>query len=252
MTIDPEAVVEEVMWRGAIRDHASAKAAVEVVLRALALNLSRGDADTLAEVLPSPFASMFERDNVAAPPDPRTVCAALAASHNISLGHAVEHVRAVCDAMVGALDPELRALLWRRIPAQWTDLLVGPAPALESKAPPGTVPGHGHTLATGRSGSRRPLAEARPPAAQADSVITDDNPHAASKLSSGSTPVGAQPLSSARFGGESSIADFKDERSDRRGQRGGSCHVPYRQRCWWLPSLGSGAGRALRQCVPTR
>jgi hypothetical protein len=42
----------------------------------------------------------------------------------------------------------------------------------------------GHTLAEGRPGSRRPLAEARPPAGQADSVARTDNPHGDTKLSS--------------------------------------------------------------------
>src|SRR5258706_8960273 len=42
----------------------------------------------------------------------------------------------------------------------------------------------GHTLATGRPGSSRPLAEANPDRAQSQSVVATTNPHADSKISS--------------------------------------------------------------------
>ena len=46
------------------------------------------------------------------------------------------------------------------------------------------APGNGKTLAEGRPGSRHPLARARPGRPQSESLVSSDDPHAASRLSS--------------------------------------------------------------------
>jgi len=44
----------------------------------------------------------------------------------------------------------------RRLPPEWGTLFVLRQSAQESASPPGPVPGHGHTLATGRPGRSSP------------------------------------------------------------------------------------------------
>src|SRR4029079_2041283 len=108
---------------------------------------------------------------------------------------AVEWVQAVCQSLYEALDTERRQLLARRLPDEWAALLASAPRAPESDEPRGTLPGHGHTLATGRPGSRHPLSESAPRSGQAESVAAE-NPHGDGKLSS-ATSFGVEPLASA-------------------------------------------------------
>ena len=78
----------------------------------------------------------------------------------------------------------------KALPEQWAELLQPPAPDRMDartdgrRAPPHAVdPGRGQTLATGRIGSRHPLAASMPPSGQRDSIATSDDPHASTKLS---------------------------------------------------------------------
>ena len=101
----------------------------------------------------------------------------------------------------------------RRLPTEWVALLESAPRAPEVDEPHGTRPGHGHTLATGRPGSRHPLSESGPRPAQTDSVATE-NPHGDSKLSSATAP-GVEPLATAGPGPEETLATAKDERHEK-------------------------------------
>jgi len=159
MTIDEDALVEEVTWRGGIHDRAHAIAAVAAALEAVGHQLDAPD-----------------------------------------------------RAFIECLDGEARTLLARRLPPIWAAVFAPVPNAAETEVPAGTVPGHGHSLATGRPGSRRPLAEAAPAPGQSDSVVTADNPHADSKLSSAREPAESGRLATARVGADYPIAQAKDER----------------------------------------
>jgi hypothetical protein len=215
MQVDHDALIEAIMWRGGIPDRARAEAAVAAALGALGLHLRAPDRAFIAEQLPVPLATAVLRPGPAAASRPSDLYQQLATTEAINLGLSVEHAKAACSGVAEWLDGEARSLLARRLPPPWAELFTPVAVAAESDVPAGTVPGHGRTIATGRPGSRRPLAEATPPAAQSDSVVTTDNPHADRKLSSAAEPDGASQLATARPGAEYPIAQAKDERPRR-------------------------------------
>jgi uncharacterized protein (DUF2267 family) len=210
-----DALLEEVIWRGGIQDRSNAKATIEAALEALAEHLAPADARLIAEQLPAAFAAALARRRRPALGSPSDLHARLAASEGISLGLAVEHARAAGAAIAESVDSEGRSLLARRLPPEWAALFAPTERAPEHDIPPGTMPGHGHTLATGRPGSPHALAEAGPRSAQADSVLTAANPHADRKLSSADDFAGSNRLATARPDAESSIADAKDGRRRR-------------------------------------
>ncbi len=210
-----DALLDEVMWRAGVADRVRAQAAIGAVLDAIASHLSASDRAFIAEHLPEPYATAVRRPTTSAASRPSDLYAQLATGQEVSLGVAIEHARAACWGVAEVAGAETRALLARRLPPDWAVLFTPPTSAEEAGAPPGTVPGHGHTLATGRPGSSRPLAEAQPAVAQADSVVTDQNPHGQGKLSSAGPPPATGDLATARPGAEYSIAQARDERPKR-------------------------------------
>jgi uncharacterized protein (DUF2267 family) len=212
MAIDGEALLDEVMWRGGIHDRARAQAAVDAALDAAAQHLGAPERAFIAGQLPARLAAAAQQPTPAAALRPGDLYAQLATTEEISLGLAIEHAKAACSSLAEFLDGEARALLARRLPRDWAALFAPVSFAAEADVPAGTVPGHGHTLATGRPGSRRPLAEAGLRAGQADSIATADNPHGDDKLSSAREVPGTNPLSTARPGAGQQIAEAKDER----------------------------------------
>ena len=213
--IDHGALVDEVIWRSGIHDRSRADAAIAAALDAVAQQLGAGDREFIAAQLPLPLAAAVQRPSPSAALRPSDLYAQLATSGEISLGLAVEHAKAACSALGEFLDAEARSLLARRLPPSWAALFEPITFAIEADVPAGTLPGHGHTLATGRPGSRRALADAAPPDAQSDSVVTADNPHGDRKLSSAREPIETTRLSTARSGAEYPIAQAKDERPGR-------------------------------------
>jgi hypothetical protein len=199
------------MWRGAIGDRSRAEAVVAAALDAVGQHLGASGRAFIAEQLPAPFAAAAQRPTPSGAPRPVDLYAELATSEQLTIGLAVEHARAACSALAESFDDEARSLLERRLPPEWAELFAPVAFAAEAGVPTGTVPGHGHTLATGRPGSQHPLAEASPPAAQADSVVTAANPHSESKLSSAREPPGTG-LATARPGSDYALVEAKDER----------------------------------------
>lgn len=212
--MDKETFIDAVMWRAAMGDRAEAQAAIAATLSALAAHLAPADVANVAEALPRSLADVLRapRSTVAGP---GALHAQLAASEGVSVGLAVERVSAVCETLAAALDPERRVLLQHRLPSEWATLVTLAPLTVSQELPHGTIPGHGHTLATGRPGSANPLAEGRAPPAQSASVVRSDNPHEESKLSSARTSARAASLATGRPGAEQPIADAKDERKDR-------------------------------------
>ena len=213
--IDHGALVDEVMWRGGIHDRSRADAAVASAIDALAQQLGGSDRAFIAAQLPPGLAAAVQRPSPSAALRASDLYAQLATSGEISLGSAVEHAKAACSALAEFVDAEARSLLARRLPPAWAALFSPVTFATERDVSAGTLPGHGHTLATGRPGSRRPLAEAAPSAAQSDSVVTADNPHGDSKLSSATDLAETTRVATARSGADYSIAEARDERPRR-------------------------------------
>jgi uncharacterized protein (DUF2267 family) len=214
MQVDRESLIADVMWRGAVGEAPTAEAAVVAVLDALAGLLPPHDAELLAASLPPDLAGALAPADHEPPADPGVLFERVAAAEHVSAGLAVEHARAACEALAAAFDAEQRILLARRLPHAWAELFAPPprAPAAEMAA--GAMPGHGRTLATGRPGSERPLAEEGPPAAQSGSVA-DENPHAETKLSSAPGPFVERPLATSRTGSDDSLAEVRGQRHGR-------------------------------------
>src|SRR5262249_10358332 len=103
----------------------------------------------------------------------------IAAREDVPLAVAVEHAIVVCRAIAGTLSEPARARLEHALSPDLFALFPphesSPPPehALPRPAPPAAAPG-----------SRHPLSEAAPRPAQAGSVISADNPHGDTKLSS--------------------------------------------------------------------
>jgi uncharacterized protein (DUF2267 family) len=207
------ALIDEVMWRSGLGDPAAAATVVALVLEELPMLLRPDEARFVAASLPEGVAKpgTTPRPREDKPTfEPAFLYTRLSEAEHVSRGVAMEHARAACAAIADALGPEQRVLLARRLPPAWSTLFEPPPrePASEQR---GTVPGHGHTLATGRPGSGRPIAEGAPPPAQADSVVRADNPHGDTKLAS-ATATGPTPLARAHPGAEEPIAEARDER----------------------------------------
>jgi uncharacterized protein (DUF2267 family) len=207
------ALIDEVMWRGGLDDPAAAAVVVALVMEQLSTLLGPDEARFVASALPEGVARPLMTPRPREPDEPSFLYARLSEAEHVSRGVAMEHARAACAALAEALGREQRVLLARRLSPAWAALFEPPArePATELR---GTLPGHGHTLATGRPGSWRPLAESTLPPAQADSVIRADNPHGDTKLSSATT-MGPTPLATAHPRPEAPIAEARDERTRR-------------------------------------
>ena len=214
MLTDRKSLLEEVMWRGAIRDESQAAAVLDGALQAVATQVSPTDAKALAARLPRSLASALERREHLTAVTPEALFARLATSEHVSVGLAIEHARAACWAIAQALDSEGRAMLAARLPPAWAALFAPPAQAPEAETR-GTRPGHGHTLATGRAGSGHPLAEARPRGAQPESVVVADNPHAATRILERSRRRGRTTDRDRASGSDRFPAEARDERRTR-------------------------------------
>ncbi len=186
-----------------------AAAVVSDVLAALRADLGRVEAEALALALPVMLAVPLLRGGS---PAGESVAARVAAAEKIPLGHAVEHVAAVCGALARRLPLPALERLRAALPAATARLLEPPStPELEPTLHP-----RRNTLAEGRPGSRHPLSEARPPAAQAESVVASDNPHGDTKLSSSrglTQERERESLAVGRPGPGRPIADAKERSS---------------------------------------
>lgn len=101
------------------------------------------------------------------------------------LGVALEHAQCVCRALAEALGEDGRRQLVSHLPDALGELFaLPPSPAPHTPVASTGVEQHPRTLAEGRTGSSRPLAEARPELAHTHSVAKTSSPHADTKLSS--------------------------------------------------------------------
>jgi len=179
MAIDD--LTQAVLERGALETESEAERTVQAVLSVLAERLSRSEAEALADELPATWAETlragrferaFERDELVV---------RVAEREGVPRGFALEHTEVVCATLAGALSEATMARLERALTPSLLTLFT--RRALSATPPERAIGGHGHTLADGRPGSRRPLSEAVPSTAHSESVASTANPHADTKLS---------------------------------------------------------------------
>lgn len=161
MIASPEALASHVAGHaGVAEDRASD--VVRTVLGGLGAYLSPAARQLVVDELPAALGTSLDAGS---------------RSFEAALGdHARELVASVCHVLAEELSVEALEALHRELPASLASLFAADEPT------PRKPPERTDTLAAGRPGSKHPLSEAGD-ARQHDSV-SDDNPHAATKLSS--------------------------------------------------------------------
>ena len=210
--IDRNRLTEEVMWRSGIREPGDAEAVIAAIVEVLTKLLAPADALWVERELPVNSPTSRTSSEQQAPASPQELYERLAIIEDVNLGVAVEHVRTAASVIMDLLDADLRTLLARRLPVLWAALFASTPRQRRADFESGTLPGHGHTLATGRPGSSHPLADAAPVPVHAASVVSATNSQEDTKLSSAATVV-SNGLATAHGGAEDSIAEARDERA---------------------------------------
>jgi uncharacterized protein (DUF2267 family) len=160
---------------------ALAERATRAVLAGMGGTLTSAGRELVADELPAGLGAAILAGGPLATPVEDHVLAL-----GVTAGQARELIASVCRVLVEELSCEAVDALRVGVPAALAALLVEPA---ADEPPPRPAPERRHdTLAEGRPGSRRPLSDASGRGAQRGS-IADDNPHAATKLSSASGQV---------------------------------------------------------------
>ena len=180
-------LVDAVESGGAFPNHDEARHALDATLEVLGRHLDPIDLEVLTPKLPPEALAQLKRDGYQGDVEREQFYREVREHTRAPAGRAVEHAQLACHALAHAMDAEGRRHLTLHLHPSMHELFE-PAPASEP-APPGRArgrhvpPGSGHTLASGRVGSRHPLSEAAPHGHQ-HSVAESDDPHADTRLSS--------------------------------------------------------------------
>lgn len=165
---------------------ALAERATQAVLAGIGGTLTPAGRELVADELPAGLGAAILAGGLLTTPIEDTIVDHIAAL-GVTLGQARELIASVCRVLLEELSSEAVDALRAGVPTALAALLVEPA---TDEPPPHRAldPRHA-TLADGRPGSQHPLSDAPGRSAQRGS-IADDNPHAATKLSSaaGSSP----------------------------------------------------------------
>ncbi len=155
---------------------ALAEQATRAVLAGMGGTLTPAGRELVADELPAGLgAAILASGSPATPIEDRLL------GLGATAGQARELLASVCRVLVEELSSEAVDALRVGVPAALAALLVAP---IRDEPPPRPAPDRRRdTLAEGRPGSRHPLSDASGRAVQHGS-IADDNPHAATKLSS--------------------------------------------------------------------
>lgn len=175
MTDDMDRFVDRVKDRAQYSDRKAVRQATSATLRTLGAHLG-GVAPALHDAIPRdlhPDLAMGELDEAVRPAE---LYKQLSERLGIRPGVALELVQSVLAELGVVIGTAGREQLRELLPPAWAALVIEPRP--RSRAVRGASPGEpGHTLASGRPGGTRPLAEAEPPTGQADSIAVSDDPH---------------------------------------------------------------------------
>jgi uncharacterized protein (DUF2267 family) len=161
-------------------DAAAAQRALDATLAAVGEALTSEEASAVARELPEPCASVVRRAHFQGVIDACDFYERARRHAGAEPGRAKEQTQIALRALGDALDVEGRRRLRRSLPSDVAELLDSPQ---YGEPPPYSEPGSS-SLASGRPGSRHPVAESRADRTQQDSVVRDANPHGDTKLSS--------------------------------------------------------------------
>ncbi|MDI1475187.1 DUF2267 domain-containing protein [Polyangium sp. y55x31] len=186
--MDESSFLDEVAWRGGLGETSLARTLTEAVFRSFAETLVPDEARALAHALPAPLATFILDGPHLGDLSEDALYRRVADREGTLIGFAIEHTRLVLGVLGDHLPETTRVRLRRHLEPDLGELLAPhepvPPPPVHLRRPHEPELGKGNTLATGRPGSRKPLSEARPERAHADSVVRAENPHEETKLSS--------------------------------------------------------------------
>jgi len=159
----PEALVAEVGRLAGIQAPAHARWTLETVLDALGALVPHPRRDAIAAELPAWTAEAFERRDYDRTLGREWLLSVVAEGEHVRAGAALEHVEAVLAALHDHLDEDRFRLLVAELPEDVRDMVPParsatrppPRPIAEPEPPP-------HTLADGRPGPSRSIADAEP------------------------------------------------------------------------------------------
>lgn len=175
MTDELEQLVGRTMDRAGHADRDVVRQTVEATLRTLGSQLG-GVPPALHDVIPEGLHREITAGVGVEALRPAELYEQMSTRLGVRPGVALELVQSALAELGERTGRPGRELLRDLLPPAWAILVTNPRP--RSRAVPAATPIEGgHTLATGRPGGTRPLANAAPLAGQADSIAVSDDPH---------------------------------------------------------------------------
>lgn len=190
---------------------------LEVTTRALAACLAQPDRQRWAATLPRPLAELFLATPYDGTQRAADVYAAVTRSEGVHARFGMEHAQAAIRALASDLSADTARLMARHLPAELGELLLAlphgrPSPE-HADAPPQPDAGRpAGAIANAAGGSRHPVSEAEPKAAQSGSVGAWDEARMDHTLGSGALdtdadrPDGVDSLAAGRPGSKRSLS----------------------------------------------
>lgn len=178
------AIIEATRLEEALGDENQAAEVFWACLDALGTTLQADDRRALSGALPSSIVDRMLACRFEPGTKETAVVAQVAQATGLTPGRALEVVQVVARSLAVSLPEGLRARLERHAGEDLAQLWSRPAqPPPPDKPIHHAPPGHGHTLASGRPGSRHPLSESGP-IGHVDSIAANPDPRGDRKLSS--------------------------------------------------------------------
>lgn len=187
--------IEEVQARAGLGDERSARRATAATLEILGQHLPSNDREAVCRRAPVEVATVLRRRHYDGDIEADGFFELVSELEGVAIGFALEHAEVVCQVLAEVVGDEGRRHLT-------VNVLPSLARLFEPRRRPTPVPPHvhehqvppgvGHTLASGRPGSYRPISAAHGTAHQ-ESVVESNNPHGDVKIST------AHGLSQERF-----------------------------------------------------
>jgi uncharacterized protein (DUF2267 family) len=209
--MDTRSIIEATRLEDAFGDAEVAERVFWDALDALGPTMQADDRRALEGALPSDVVDRLLAAHHAPERGEAEVVAALASSASLAPGRALEVLQVVAETLAGRLPELLRGRLERHAHPELAPLWTAPS---TPEPPPRPVhhpaPGHGHTLASGRPGSRHPLAESGP-AGHVDSIALNPDPHGDRKLSSARIVGPERTLAEGRPGSTHPLSEGGDD-----------------------------------------
>lgn len=177
MTDELERFVDRVKDRAGHPDRDHVQQAIQITLRALGSHLG-GLPPAVHDAIPRVFHAEVEAGDGMQRLRPAELYQHTSEQLELRVGMALELVQSTLAELAELLAAPGRELLRELLPPAWAVLIPDPDPPSRPRAAPASPePAIGHTLASGRPGGTRPLADAALPGGQNDSIATSDEPH---------------------------------------------------------------------------